>query len=152
MNLPKECGFVEPQDFRDNNSELVFSCLGSGPGGGPLVSVMGYKMDGNAFVTYRRQPGEYNEVEGVSPDGSWTTVECGKQSGSGIPPLDICRLNLRPNGIMNRLIVGTMPGSSRHVSNPVVSPDGMWVAFQNGDSAVGEEGEGLGIYLMKIAN
>lgn len=150
--LPKECGFIEPQDFRRGNSELIFSCLGAGPGGTPLVSVMGYTLTSGAFVTYRREAGEYNEVEGIAADESWSTVECGQQSGPRLPPLDICRLELKPNGTMTRLIIGAMPGSTRHVSNPVVSPDGKWVAFQSGDSTVGEEGEGLGVYLMKIAD
>jgi hypothetical protein len=150
--LPSECVFAEPQDFRDGDDELVFTCLGSAPGGGLLVSVMGYKISNGTFVTYRRVPGEYNEVEGIAPGNDWAAVECGKQTGTSLPPIDICRLELKPSGLMTRLIVGTVPGSTRHVSNPVVSPDGKWVAFQSGDSSVGEEGEGLGVYLMRIAN
>lgn len=148
--LPKECAFIEPQDFRDGDKELVFSCMGAS-NGGLLISVMGYRVDTGEFVTYLRRPGEYNEVEGVAPDGKWATVECGKQTGPGLPPLDICRLELKPNGAVSRLIVGTTPGSTSDVSNPVVSPDGKWIAFQKSDAVSGEIGEGYGLYLMKVA-
>ncbi|CAN7581995.1 hypothetical protein LJR219_004287 [Phenylobacterium sp. LjRoot219] len=148
--LPKECGFIEPQDFREADNELVYSCLGAA-NGGLLISVMGYRIATGEFITYLRKPGEYNEVEGVAPDGSWATVECGQQSGPGLPPLDICRLELKPNGAVSRLIVGTTPGSTSDVSNPVVSPDGKWIAFQKSDAVSGEIGEGYGLYLLKIA-
>lgn len=149
--LPKDCKFIEPQDFRDSDRELVYSCMGLA-GGGVLISVMGYRIDSGEFITYRRKPGEYNEVEGVAPDGSWATVECGKQSGPGLPALDICRLELTPDGAIRRLLVGTAPGSTSDVSNPVVSPDGKWIAFQRSDSVSGEIGEGYGLYLLKIAD
>jgi len=149
-NLPKECSFIEPQDFREHDKELVYSCM-SVSSGGLLISVMGYRIDTGEFITYLRTPGEYNEVEGVSPDGKWAAVECGKQSGPGLPPVDICRLELKPNGAVGRLIVGTAPGTTNDVSNPIVSPDGKWVAFQRSDGASGEIGEGYGLYLMKIA-
>ncbi|CAN7269706.1 hypothetical protein LJR225_001330 [Phenylobacterium sp. LjRoot225] len=147
--LPKECSFIEPQDFRDRDKELVYSCM-SAANGGLLISVMGHRIDTGEFITYLRKPGEYNEVEGVSPDGKWATVECGKQTGPGLPPLDICRLELKPNGAVSRLIVGTAPGTTGDVSNPVVSPDGKWIAFQKSDSASGEIGEGYGLYRMKV--
>lgn len=111
---------------------------------------MGYNLETGQFTTYRRVLGEYNEVEGVAPDGSWTTVECGKQDSAALPPLDICALDLRPNGRMRRLVVGTRPGTTSHVSNPVVSPDGKRIAFQKGDAAVGEVGEGMGLYLAEV--
>jgi hypothetical protein len=149
--LPKACNFIEPQDFRDQDQELVYSCLGAA-NGGVLISVMGYRIDSGEVVTYLRKPGEYNEVEGLAPDGSWAAVECGKQSGPGLPPLDICRLELKPNGVASRLIAGTTPGATSDVSNPVVSPDGNWVAFQRSDAVSGEIGEGYGLYLMKIVD
>jgi hypothetical protein len=150
-SLPKACNFIEPQDFRDQDRELVYSCLGAA-NGGVLISVMGYRISSGEFVTYLRKPGEYNEVEGLAPDGSWAAVECGKQSGPGLPPLDICRLELEPNGAVSRLVAGTTPGSTSDVSNPVVSPDGKWLAFQKSDAVSGEIGEGYGLYLMKIVD
>jgi hypothetical protein len=37
------------------------------------------------------------------------------------------------------------------ISNPVVSPDGRWLAFQRSDSSAGEIGEGQGLYLLRLA-
>lgn len=145
---PPECTATEPQDFRDHDRELLFTCLDVTASGGPLVSVMGYRFDTGKYVTYRRKLGEYNEVEGVSPDGGWAAVECGAQSHPGL--IDICRLELRPDGPISRLIIGTAPGGTSLVSNPVVSPDGEWIAFEKADSAVGEPGEGMGVYMVRI--
>lgn len=150
--LPQGCWFIEPQDFRDNDGELVFSCVGASPSGaGQLVSVMGHKIDSGETITYRSRVGEYNEVEGIAPEGDWATVECGVQDGAGVPELDICRLELTPDGEITHLVQGVIPGTTRSVSNPVVSPDGKWIAFQDSDSAVGEPGEGMGISVIRIA-
>lgn len=146
---PPECTATEPQDFRDNDRELLFTCLDVTATGGPLVSVMGYRLDTGQYVTYRRKLGEYNEVEGIAPDGTWAAVECGAQSRPSL--IDICRLELKPDGPIARLIIGTAPGATSLVSNPVVSPDGKWIAFEKADSAVGEPGEGMGVYMIRIA-
>ena len=82
------------------------------------------------------------EVEGIAPDGTWTTVECSK-GGKGPysrPLIDICRLELRANGPITKLIKGTKEDTPRTVSNPVMSPDGKWVAFQEGDASHGDWG------------
>ncbi|MET0373305.1 MAG: hypothetical protein ABW128_03490 [Rhizorhabdus sp.] len=150
--LPKECGFIEPQDFRADDGELVYSCMGLAAGGGVNISVMGHKLGSTENVTYYRKAGEYDEVEGVAPGGGWAAVECGKQDKPGLPPLDICRLELKPNGTLTRLVVGTVPGATADISNPVVSPDGKWLAFQRGDSSGGEVGEGYGLYLLRLAS
>lgn len=150
--LPSECGFIEPQDFRASDREMVYSCMSPVARGTFTISVMGLKLTTGENVTYRHEIGAYNEVEGIAPDGSWTTVECGKQDKPGIPPLDVCRLELEPNGAMRRLVIGTSPGSTVDISNPVVSPDGKWLAFQRGDSSGGEVGEGYGLYLQRLSD
>lgn len=150
-NRPEGCGVVEAQDFRDRDNEMIFSCGGIRPDGGYLVHVMAYKIDTGEFITYRRNMDESNEPEGIAPDGSWTTVECGTPRGPGAALIDICRLELVPGGALTRLIVATGPGSTRQVADPVVSPDGNWIAFQASDRSIGEAGEGLGIFLMRIA-
>lgn len=149
---PDGCGVVEPQDFRDNDNEVTFFCGALVPSGAHLTFVYGYKIDSGRIVTYRRRMDEYNEPEGISPDGTWTTVECGIPDGPGNPPLDICRLELVPDGRRTTLVVGTAPGSTRKISQPVVSPDGKWIAFQAGDTQIGDPGEGLGIYRIRIAD
>ena len=148
--LPTGCTFIEPQDFRENDSELVYSCMGPAAGGGFTISVMGTRLATDEAIVYRRQPGEYNEVEGIAPGGNWAAVECGKQDKPGLPPLDICRLDLTPGGKLTRLIAGATPGSSSDVSNPVISPDGKWMAYQRSNNQAAEIGEGYGIYVIKL--
>ena len=150
--LPPECRFIEPQDFRANDSELVYSCLGMGPGGAIQISVMGNTLNEDRNVTYYRKPGEYDEVEGIAPSGEWATVECGKQDKPGLPELDICKLELRENGKLSVLVRGRTPGSTSDISNPVVSPDGKWLVFQRSDSASNDIGEGYGIYRLELAD
>jgi hypothetical protein len=150
--LPKECSFIEPQDFRANDSELVYSCMGITGKGGILISVMGNRIANDTNVTYYRKEGEYNEVEGIAPDGSWATVECGKQDSAGLPELDICKLELRPDGTLTRIVRGRVPGSTGDVSNPVISPDGKWLVFQRSDSASTDIGEGYGLYRLPLTN
>lgn len=150
--LPKPCSFIEPQDFRDADRELVYSCLGPSSTGGITISVMGNRIADDRNVVYRQEDGEYSEVEGLAPGGDWATVECGKQDKAGLPPLDICRLQLVPGGKMNLLVRGTKSGSTGDISNPVVSPDGKWLLFQKSDSASGEIGEGYGLYMLQLQN
>ena len=120
--------------------------------GGIVISVMGNVIAEDRNITYYRKEGEYNEVEGIAPDGSWTTVECGTQDTAGLPELDICRLDLRPDGPITRIVRGRVPGSTSDVSNPVVSPDGKWLVFQRSDSASPDIGEGYGLYRLRLKN
>jgi Tol biopolymer transport system component len=148
--LPGECGFIEPQDFRQNDRELVYTCMGPMTRGDLSISVMGTDLATDTNTTYYRRAGEYDEVEGIAPDGSWAAVECGKQDKPGLPPLDICRLELRENGAMTLLVRGTVSGSTSDISNPIVSPDGKWLVFQRSDAARGEIGEGYGVYMLRL--
>lgn len=150
--LPKECVFIEPQDFRDEDRELVYSCMGMTAEGGILISVMGNRMAEDRNVIYYRKEGEYSEVEGIAPDGSWAAVECGKQDTAGLPVLDICRIELEENGALTRIVRGHSAGSTSDISNPVVSPDGRWLVFQRSDSASSDIGEGYGLYRLRLAN
>jgi len=150
--LPQECSFIEPQDFRANDGELVYSCMGITGKGGILISVMGNRIAENTNVTYYRKEGEYNEVEGIAPDGSWATVECGKQDTAGLPELDICKLELRPDGMLPRIVLGRVPDSTGAVRNPVISPDGKWLVFQRSDSASTDIGEGYGLYRLRLTH
>lgn len=147
--LPSECSFIEPQDFRDDDREMVYSCMAMAPTG-IRISVMGNRLADDRNIIYYSKPGEYDEVEGIAPDGSWATVECGAQDKPGLPELDICKLDLREGGLLSLLMRGRVPGSTSDISNPIVSPDGKWLVFQRSDSASGEIGEGYGIYMYRL--
>ena len=148
--LPQECSFIEPQDFRANDSELIYSCMGLTGSGGLQISVMGNRLGDGRNITYYRKPGEYDEVEGIAPGGDWAAVECGKQDKPGLPELDLCRLELRENGALSVLVRGRTPGSTDDISNPIVSPDGKWLVFQRSNSASGDIGEGYGVYRIGL--
>lgn len=148
--LPEPCTFIEPQDFRDGDREVVYSCMGAIARGDFTISVMGTDIRSGATRTYINDRGGYNEVEGLAPDGRWAAVECGKQDKPGLPPLDICRLELDGSGTMRLLVRGRVPGTTIDISNPVISPDGRWMIFQRSDGGTGEIGEGYGIYRLPL--
>lgn len=148
--LPEQCTFIEPQDFRDDDREVVYSCMGAIARGDFTIAVMGTNIATGQTRTYINERGGYNEVEGIAPDGSWAAVECGKQDKPGLPPLDICRLELDGSGKMSLLVRGRIPGTTIDISNPVISPDGKWVIFQRSDGGTGEIGEGYGIYRLRL--
>lgn len=150
--LPSECMFIEPQDFRDDDRELLYSCMGRPTGGMPSISVMGTRLSDNTSTVYFRRAGEYAEMEGIAPGGAWTTVECGVQDKAALPPLDICRLELTSGGggAMQRMVRGAEPGRAQDISNPVISPDGKWVAFQRSVRDDPDIGGGNGVFLMQI--
>jgi hypothetical protein len=148
--LPAECSFIEPQDFRNDDRELIYSCIGPATSKQVSISVMGTKLPNGPSVVYYRQPGQYAEAEGIAPGGTWATVECGTQGTAALPPLDICRLDLVPNGKLTRLVVAVQPGTGADVSNSVVSPDGRWLAFQRSDTNSPDIGAGSGIFLLPV--
>jgi hypothetical protein len=141
----------EAQDFRDNDQEMTFPCYSRSAKGGALANARGINLVTGKMTVYRDQADEYAEIEGIAPDGSWSAVECAPAGTGGLPPLDICRLELKPGGQMTRLLIATAPGSTRKVNNPVISPDGKWMAVASSDSRY-EAGTGDGILLLKLAD
>jgi hypothetical protein len=147
----------EPQDFRDQDRELVHACYrlnslinANNPAAeqkGTNRGVWGARLDVGTLVRYRAAlSGEYSEPEGISPDGSWTIVECGRTDVSG---LDLCRLALTPDSPDYRRLTNVLDYGGWKVSNPVVSPNGRSIAFQSG-RAYEEHGVGHGIFLMPL--
>ena len=136
---------LEAQDFRRNDTELIYTCYRS-----PFADVFGIDLNTGKVTTYRKLPGEYNEVEGIFPDGEHTLVESSReQSQQNSSYIDIWRLKLAPEStdFVRLTRWGDYPGYK--ASNPVVSPDGRTIAFQsarNSDPA----GVGYGIFLLSV--
>jgi Tol biopolymer transport system component len=136
---------VEAQDFRKNDTELIYTCYRS-----PFADVFGVDLNSGAVTTYRKIAGEYNEVEGIFPDGEHALVESSReQVKHNSNYIDIWKLKLEPNStdFVRMTRWGDYPGYK--ASNPVVSPDGSTFAFQsarNTDAA----GVGYGIFLSKV--
>lgn len=136
---------LEAQDFRKNDTELIYTCYRS-----PFADVFGVNLDTKAVTTYRKLAGEYNEVEGIFPDGEHTLVESSReQMKHNSNFIDIWKLKLEANStdFVRMTRWGDYPGYK--ASNPVVSPDGRSFAFQsarNTDAA----GVGYGLFLFKV--
>jgi hypothetical protein len=119
---------LEAQDFRKNDSELIYTCYRS-----PFADVLGIDLNSGKTTVYRKLAGEYNEVEGIFPNGEYALVESSReQVEQNSNYIDIWKLKLDPDSKdFTRL---TRWGDYRgfKASNPVVSPDGTMMAFQPG--------------------
>ena len=136
---------LEAQDFRNDDTELVCTCYRS-----KFADVFGIDLTTGKKTTYRKIEGEYNEVEGIFPDGEHTLVESSReQAEHDANHIDIWKLRLEPNSTdyvrMTRW--GDYPGYK--ASNPVVSPDGTTIAFQSARSS-DPAGVGYGIFLLEL--
>jgi Tol biopolymer transport system component len=110
--------------------------------------VMGLNLDTGAVVNYSNAPGQYDEPEGIFPDGKYTLVECDKHNHKGIQYDELYKLALDGSSRTERLTHFTdYPGYK--ASNPVVSDDGRYIAFQYakyGDPA----GVGRGLLVFDL--
>jgi Tol biopolymer transport system component len=139
---------LEAQDFRKDDAELIYTCYRS-----PYADVFGIDLGTGKVTTYRKLAAEYNEVEGISPDGRWTLVESSRDQGGpetqNSSHIDIWKLGLEPGGgeFVRLTRWGDFEGYK--ASNPVVSGDGTRMAFQ---SARNDEpaGVGHGIFILTL--
>jgi hypothetical protein len=136
---------IETQNFRPpDEKELIFS--GYSVNGG---DVFGLDIATGKFVNYSNSPKIYDEPEGIFPDGKYTCVECDRHNPKGNQYIDIYKLALDGSGLMERLThFADYPGYK--ASNPVVSDDGKFIAFQYGKKG-DQPGVGRGILIFDIA-
>jgi dipeptidyl aminopeptidase/acylaminoacyl peptidase len=136
---------LEAQDFRFDDTELIYTCYRT-----PYADVFGLDLKTKAITTFRKIAGEYNEVEGIFPDGKHTLVESSKdQSAQDSNHIDIWKLPLVPNATEYVRMTHWGEYEGYKASNPVVSPDGKTIAFQSARSK-DPAGVGYGIYLMDV--
>jgi hypothetical protein len=143
-----DCVGAEPQNFRRDDRELIFVCY-SFANGRLGADVRGVDLASGAVTHYLKRDDEYNEAEGLYPDGRHTLVESSRdQATSTSKTIDIWKLRLDPgNTKMERLTRwGDYPGYK--ASNPVVSPDGRAIAFQSARST-DEAGVGYGLFILR---
>jgi len=122
---------LEAQDFYDNDSKMTFTCYE--PHG--LASVMSIDLATSVVTNMSKAQGAYNECEGIFPDGQYTAVEAdrqcdvlgGKRGGSNI---DIWKLKLDGSGKDFTRLTHFNDYEGGKASNPVVSTDGRFMAFQ----------------------
>jgi Tol biopolymer transport system component len=140
-DLPFEAG-LETQNFRPTDEkELIFSAYGY-----QGTEVMGLDIATGKIVNYSQAPDQYDEPEGIFPDGKFTLVECDKHNRKGTQYIDIYKLALDGSARTERLTFFSNYNGYK-ASNPVVSDDGQYMAFQvakRGDMA----GVGRGILIF----
>lgn len=143
-NLPFQCS-LESQNFRPSSeTELIFSAYGY-----QGTEVCGVDLKSGEVKNYSNAPGIYAEPEGIYPTGTHTLVESDLHHPEGWHFADIYKLALDGSGKMERLTYFAEVPSYRS-SNPVVSDDGRFMAFQMGRYGV-EAGVGYGIFLYDFA-
>ena len=139
---------LEAQDFRNDDRELVYTCYRS-----PFADVFGIDLQTSRVTTYRKLAGEYNEVEGLSPDGRWALVESSREQGGPERQnsrfIDIWKLTLEGESREFARVTRWGDYEGYKASNPVVSGDGKRIAFQ---SARNDEpaGVGHGLFLLSL--
>lgn len=142
-DLPFKTG-LETQSLRPpDEEEVIFSAYGY-----QKTEVMGLNLKTGEVVNYSQAPDQYDEPEGIFPDGLHTLVECDAHNPQGSQYIDIYKLALDGSARYERItFFGDYPGYK--ASNPVVSDDGRYIAFQYarlGDRA----GIGHGILIMDL--
>jgi len=138
---------LEAQDFYDDDRKMTFTCYE--PQG--RASVMGIDLQTGAVTNFSKAAGTYNEVEGIFPEGVYATVEAdrqceelGGQRGSG--NIDIWKLRLDGTGKDFTRLTHFNDYEGGKASNPVVSSDGRFMAFQSARTT-DPAGVGYGILL-----
>lgn len=141
---------IEPQNFRGpDERELIFSAYRYNGTRvmGTNAEVMGLDLETGKITNYSNSPG-YEEPEGIFPGGEYTLVESDRHRGGGDGNIDLYRLRLDGSGEMERLThFNDRPGYK--ASNPVVSDDGRFIAFQMARST-DLPGVGHGIFLYDL--
>ena len=116
------------------------------------ASVMGIDLRTGVVTNFSKAPGTYNEVEGIFPDGLYAAVEADRQceqlgGNRGSGNIDIWKLKLDGTGKDFTRLTYFNDYEGGKASNPVISTDGRFMAFQvakTGDPA----GVGYGILLL----
>jgi hypothetical protein len=137
--------FLETQDFRPSDErELLFTAYAWRGG-----EVMGLDLETGTITNYSRNWG-YDETEGVFPDGGHVAVEREPDTYTLTPrgAIDIWCTALDGSGRSRRL-TRFSDYTGFGANNPVVSPDGRWMAFQL-RSVDGLHGNGQGIFLYDL--
>ena len=139
---------LEAQDFRNDDTELIYTCYRP-----PYADILGIDLRTGKITTYRKLPDEYNEVEGISPDGKWTLVESSREQGGPERQnsrfIDIWKLTLEPNSRDFARLTRWGDYEGYKASNPVVSSDGRRIAFQSARNTEAA-GVGHGIFLLTL--
>ncbi len=139
---------LETQNFRPGANELIFNA--HFPAVEYEAEVMGINLISKEITNYSQRPDRYDEPEGVFPDGKSILVESTRHhpkrgDRTTWDYIDIYKLMLDGSGQMERITFFN-DSLKFKATNPVVSDDGRYMAFQY--SSVGETtGVGHGVLI-----
>jgi hypothetical protein len=109
------------------------------------------ELETKRIKNYSNAPEQYDEPEGIFPDGRSICVECDRECPNGRGPghVDIWKLSLDSRGTWERLTTFNLsPGYK--ASNPVIRDDGRFMAFQMARSR-DPAGVGYGIFVYDFS-
>jgi hypothetical protein len=140
---------LEAQDFYDNNTKLTFTCYEPAA----KASVMSIDLKTRQVTNMSNYVG-YSEVEGIFPGGKYTLVESDRQCNwlggdAGMGNVDIWKLKLDGTGKDFVRVTSFNDFAGGKASNPVISTDGKFMAFQSARST-DPAGVGYGLLLYKF--
>jgi len=140
-------GAIETQNFVPPlENQLTFSGYGY-----KSTEVMLLNIETGEITNMSNADKQYDEPEGVFPDGKYTLVESDKQKQRGEMErrIDLWKLKLDGSGEMQRLTYFS-DYKGYKASNGVISDDGKYMAFQMARSS-DLAGIGYGIFVMDLA-
>lgn len=146
----KKPSSIETQNFIAPDEKRITLSL-YGYQGGSQVAIL--NLETAEITQISHVPNHHNEPEGIYPDGRFTLVESSQQfSGpgqqGGVQRIDIWKLSLDGSEQWER-ITHFSDYKGYKSSNPVVSDDGRYIAFQMaklGDPA----GVGRGLFILDL--
>jgi len=143
-SLPFKCT-LETQNFiPPDEKEITFSAYGY-----QGTEVMRIDVEGKRIFNCSLAPNQYDEPEGIFPDGQSTLVECDRQNHQGSGHVDLWRLQLDGNPEHTERLTFFSDTPGYKASNPVVSDDGKFIAFQMA-MARDAAGVGHGIFIYDL--
>jgi Tol biopolymer transport system component len=116
---------------------------------------MGLNLSSGLTTNLSKKPNQFNEPEGIFPDGKYTSVESSWQCNwlggdKGSANIDIWKLKLDGSGNDFVRITNFNDYEGAKAANPVVSTDGRFMAFQSAKSSDPPgSGSGILIYWFK---
>jgi len=141
---------LEPQNFRPpDENELIWSQYGKTSRGIFSSEVMGYNLITGEMYNYSQAPEQYDEPEGIFPDGEYTLIECDKHHPEGTAFIDIYKFKLDRNDPEYIRLTYFSDVEGYRSSNPVVRDDGKMMVFQ-ASIAGSAAGAGCGLYLFDL--
>ena len=140
----------EPQNFIcPEETRLTWSQYTTTPDGVFSAETMTYDLETGEMENHSHRPNNYDEPEGIFPDGQYTLVENDNHNGIGADAIDMYRMKLDGKGRDMFRMTHFSDIEGFKAGNGVISDDGKFLAFHEGRSSAGP-GDGFGIYVFDL--